>query len=305
MKVMPESVYIIADIEGSSGCWNYEGSQFRTAEWASACVEMSRDVHAVARALFDAGVRNVFIKDFHRTGYNLLPELIDGRVCVIHGYRRGPVPGIGGTFGTDSLLMIGMHAASGSDGFLAHTLTSRIARLEVNGRLMCEAEFFSSSLAEFGLRPLFLSGCPVACRQAQEALPGIRTCAIEKAGSMENFDRLEWRKRLSESAVESLEKSSAVPFRPAGPFEAKVTMRDGEEAARTIARRWGIDRSGNVLHLRTDVFDELYLSLIRICYFTPFIERILPLGLFLFNSMGRAGLSWVRRFVKQRDLLNN
>lgn len=301
---VPESVYLIADIEGSSGCWSYEASQFRTAEWAAACVEMSRDVHAVAAALFDAGVRNVYIKDFHRTGYNLLPELIDGRARVIHGYRRGPVPGMGGTFGSDSLLMIGMHAASGSDGFLAHTLTSRIARLEVNGRLMCEAEFFSASLAGFGLRPLFLSGCPVACRQAREALPGIMTCAIEKSGSRETFDRLVWRRRLSESAVQSLEGSSAVPFRPGGPFEARVTLRDGEEEARTMARRWGVDRSGNVLHLKAEAIEGLYLSLIRICYFTPFIERILPLGLFMFNAMGRAGLSWVRRVVRRQDLVN-
>ncbi len=298
---VPDSVYIIADIEGSSGCWSYEGSQFRTMEWAAACVEMSRDIHAVAAALFDAGVSSVYIKDFHRTGYNLLPELIDDRARVIHGYRRGPVPGIGGTFGSHSLLMIGMHAASGSDGFLAHTLTSRIARLEVNGRLMCEAEFFSSSLAGFGLRPLFLSGCPVACRQAQEALPGIRTCAIEKSGSREIFDHHEWRRRLSESAVESLGGSSAVPFRPQGPFEARVTMRDGEEEALTLARRWGVDRSGNVLYLQADVIEDLYLSLIRISYFTPAIERILPLGLVLFNAMGRAGLSWVRRVARRRD----
>lgn len=295
-----ESVYIIADIEGSSGCWSYEGSQFKTPEWAAACVEMSRDMHAVAAALFDAGVKNVYIKDFHRTGYNLLPELIDGRARVLHGYRRGPVPGIGGTFGTDRLLMIGMHAASGSDGFLAHTLTSRIARLEVNGKLMCEAEFFASSLADYGLRPVFLSGCPVACRQARDAIQGIQTCAIEKSGAMTSFNHHEWRRRLSESAVRSLTGTPVAPFKPRGPFTALVTMRDGKEAARTMARRWGVGISGDTLRVHADTIEDLYLCLIRICYFTPVIERILPLGLILFNAMGRAGLAWVRHAMKQQ-----
>ncbi len=301
MKRPSESVYIIADIEGSSGCWSYEGSQFKTPEWAAACVDMSRDVNAVAAALFDAGVKNVYIKDFHRTGYNLLPELIDGRARVLHGYRRGPVPGIGGTFGAEALLMIGMHAASGSDGFLAHTFTSRIARLEVNGKLMCEAEFFASSLADFGLRPVFLSGCPVACRQAREAIPGIQTCAIEKTGTMTSFDHNDWRRRLSESVIQALVGAPPIPFKPRGPFDVLVTMRDGEEEARTMARRWGVEISDNNLHLWADTIEDLYLNLIRICYFTPVIERILPLGLLLFNAMGRAGLSWVRHVVKQRD----
>ncbi len=300
MKAFHEPVYIIADIEGSSGCWDYQASQFKTPEWASACVGMSKDINAVVTALLETGVKHIYIKDFHRTGYNLLPELIDRRACVIHGYRRGPVPGIGGTFGAGALLMVGMHAASGSGGFLAHTLTSRIARLEVNGRLMCEAEFFASSVAESGLRPVFLSGCAIACRQARERIKGIQTCVIEKSGPMDSFDYHEWRGRLSHSAVRSLESASAVPFRPRGPFNALVTMRDGEEEAAKLARRWGFDISGDTICITARSIDGLYLSLIRICYFTPFIERILPVGLLLFNTMGRAGLSWVRHVVKKK-----
>ncbi|MBP7734943.1 MAG: M55 family metallopeptidase [Spirochaetes bacterium] len=305
MISLHESVYIIADIEGSSGCWDYRSSQFMTPEWAAACVEMSRDMNAVVTALFDAGVRNIYIKDFHRTGYNLLPECIDGRARIIHGYRRGPVPGIGGTYGTKALLMIGMHASSGSGGFLAHTFTSRIARLEVNGRLMCEAEFFASSVAGQGLRPLFLSGCPVACWQAREAITGIETCVIDKSGAGESFDYSGWRNRLSDGAVRSLGNGSAEPLSIKGPFNALVTMRDGEDEARRIARRWGIECSGDTLRISAGTIDDLYLSLIRMCYFTPLIEKILPLGLVLYNAMGRAGLAWARHGAHRLDPLNN
>ena len=89
-----KSVLIIADIEGSSGCWSYSGSSFMTEAWFRACLEMTRDVDVVVTALFDAGIRQITVKDFHRTGYNLLPELIDSRAQVFSGYRPGPVPGI-------------------------------------------------------------------------------------------------------------------------------------------------------------------------------------------------------------------
>lgn len=291
-------VFIIADIEGSSGCWSRRASEFRTHEWARACVDMSLDINAAASALFDAGVKEVFIKDFHRTGYNLLPELIDRRAHIIHGYRKGPVPGIGDHRGAGMLLMIGMHAASGSDGFLAHTLTSRIARLEVNGKLMCEAELFASSLAPFGVRPLFISGCAVACRQAGESIPGIQTCVIDKSGGPVAFQRDEWRRRLSAGAVESLDNRQAAPYLPEGPFSARVTMRDGGSAARRLARRWKLDHAGDVIALEAADIASLYLALIRMCYLTPAVEAVLPAGLLLYNAMGRLGLRWIRSALR-------
>jgi D-amino peptidase len=75
-------ILILADIEGSSGCGSYRASSFLTRPWARACEAMSRDVDAVVRALFHAGVSTVTVKDFHRTAYNLLPERIDRRSPV-------------------------------------------------------------------------------------------------------------------------------------------------------------------------------------------------------------------------------
>ncbi|MFZ0612130.1 MAG: M55 family metallopeptidase, partial [Desulfobacterales bacterium] len=174
-----DSVLIVADIEGSSGCWSKKASAFKTPEWVDACADMTRDVAAVVRALLDDGVRRVIVKDFHRTGYNILPELIDPRARVVQGYRKDPVPGIGDPGTAAAVLFTGMHAASGSGGFLAHTLTSRIRRLEVNGELVPEVYLFAGSLAPWGVRPVFFSGCPVACNQARDIIPAIGTYLID------------------------------------------------------------------------------------------------------------------------------
>ena len=99
------------------------------------------------QALFDCGVEQIRVKDFHRTGCNLLPELIDDRAEIIHGYRAGPVPGIGDPGQAEAIMFLGMHAASGTDGFLAHTLTSRILQLEMNGAPLPEIQLLAASIA--------------------------------------------------------------------------------------------------------------------------------------------------------------
>ncbi len=287
-------ILILADIEGSSGCGSYRASSFLTRPWARACVAMSRDVDAVVRALFDAGVHQVTVKDFHRTAYNLLPELIDPRARIICGYHRGPVPGLGHPGNVDGVMMIGMHAASGSRGFLPHTLTSRLASVKLNGRLLTEVELFSASLAPFGIRPLFFSGCPVACAQARQRIPGIRTVAIDKQIPPEALDKPSWHRTLARGAVNALRGISPAPYTPQGPFRAVIRIRDGAKAAARMVDPWGFERRGATVVLDTPDIHTLYAQLIRLCYLKPRNQKALGLSLAVFNLMGWLGRQWVR-----------
>lgn len=292
-----KNILIISDIEGSSGCWSYEASSFKTEAWRRACVEMTRDVDAVVRALFDSDVETIAVKDFHRTGYNLLGELIHPKAKVVYGFKLGPVPGIGDPGDAEAVIFLGMHAASGTDGFLAHTLTSRIQQLEVNGKPMAEIVLFSASLAPYNVCPIFFSGCPVACAQATEVIPGIATCAIDKSIGIDRFDVNRWRVKLVQAVTQSLNNDLAEPYLPQGPFETVITMRDGERVAEKLSQRWGFEREGAKLLLIAGDIHELYTNLIRLCYLSPFIERILPFALFVYNLWGRRGLSWLRRGI--------
>jgi len=299
---MFDSVLIIADIEGSSGCWSYRASAFKTREWVAACVDMTRDVAAVVRVLLDNGVHRVIVKDFHRTGFNLLPEMIKSRARVVQGYKVGPVPGIGDPGSAEAVLFLGMHAASGSSGFMAHTLTSRIRRLEVNGELLPEVYLFAGSVASYGVRPIFFSGCPVACDQARGIIPGLHTYSIDKSVGRQEFAVEPWRQGLARAATSALHDAQAVPFEPPGPFDTKVTLREGEPAAQKLAARWGFHRQGADIVLHNARLGDLYLDLIRICYLTPMAERVLPLAVAASNLRGRAGLAWLRRQIKNRGL---
>ena len=270
-----------------------------TDQWYRACVEMTLDVNAVVTALFEHAVRRITVHDFHRTGYNLLPELIDSRAQVISGYRRGPVPGLGDPGDAEAVMFLGMHAASGTEGFLAHTLTSRVKRLEVNGKPLAEVELFSASVAPYGVRPIFFSGCPMACAQAKRAIVGIDVYPIDKTAGPEGFDAHAWRSGLISAAAASLNNVRTEPYAPAGPFKATVTMRDGEKVARRMARRWGFHHEGAKIFIEASDMDELYTSLIRLCYLRPIVEKILPYALLLHRLRGRLGLEAIRRQLRR------
>jgi D-amino peptidase len=292
-RINVNHILIIADIEGSSGCREKKAAQFFNKEWYKACVEMTKDVNAVSKSLLDAGVLHVTIKDFHRTGYNIIAENLDPRVALISGYKNGPVPGFSTIPNVSAVMFLGMHAASGTKGFLAHTLTSRIAKLTINGKIWSEAELFSASLGPFGIRPIFFSGCDEACRQVQVAIPGLVVYPIDKIGSGYSFNAAHWRECLCQKAVTAIATSTAPPFLPEGPFYANVDFRDGEKTARLISRRWGFVCQGASVIIKADSFHDLYMDLIRICYLTPLIEKMLPGGLLaIYNLIGWAGLKF-------------
>jgi len=288
-------ILILADIEGSSGCGSYRASSFLTRPWARACTAMSLDVDAVVEGLFAAGVHRVTVKDFHRTGYNLMPELIDRRARLVCGYHQGPVTGLGDPGDADAVMMIGMHAASGTTGFLPHTLTSRLTSLVVNGRPLAEVELFAASLAPFGIPVVFFSGCPAACAQADERIAGIQTFPIDKSIPPEALDAGQWRSDLARAAIDSLSNISVAPYLPDGPFRAEITIRDGTAAAAKMADPWRFNRCGATVRIDADDIHALYTSLIRLCYLPPLAEKTLPFSLGIYNLVGRLGRLWARR----------
>jgi D-amino peptidase len=296
---MYKNILILSDIEGSSGCWSYDASAFMTPAWRWACVAMTEDVRCVVTGLFNAGAKGITVVDFHRTGYNLLRERIDPRARIISGYRRGPVPGVGKPNNVEAVMFVGMHAAAGTKGFLAHTFTSRLACLEVNGKPVSEVEFFAASVAPYDICPVFFSGCPEACTQARAVIEMIHTYPIDKTSGPDHFDAAKWRVGLADAAVASLENTMTQPYRSQGPFHATVTMREGSRIARKLARRWGFGQTGDRIFIEAANIHELYQKMIRLCYLTPRLEKVLPLGLLIYNLIGRIGLAWVRHGLKK------
>ena len=264
--------YIVADLEGSTGAWTKAHTQLATPEWQEARVELTRDINTAAGALFERGARGVVVKDFHRTGYNLIPAYLDKRVKRVSGYYTGPAVGYGNLHGADFALFVGLHAAGGNEkGFLAHTLTSRIAEVLVNGKRTCEAELFATVLSAFRVPVVYFSGCPAACREVTERMSWVRTCAIEKdPPSFREANRrkeytLQAREKLRQSILEIPTVEGLPLFTLKPPFECRVTFQEEREARRMNA--WGFPQEGRTIHFHSEEFLEMYVNLLKIAYF--------------------------------------
>ncbi len=267
-----KTAYVVADLEGSTGAWTKAHTLLGTPEWQQARVELTRDINAAAKALFDIGARGVVVKDFHRTGFNLIPKFLDRRIRLVSGYYSGPALGYGNLHGADIALFIGLHASGGNErGFLPHTLTSRIAEIRVNGRRVCEAQLFATVLSDFDVPVSFFSGCPEACAEVRERMGWVVCCSVDKPPEIyadETRRRsylLNQRQKLKET-IRKLRDSAHLPlFAMKGPFECEVLFPGASEARRH--NRWGFSESGAVLSFRAAEFLELYRNLLKIAYF--------------------------------------
>lgn len=294
-----KSVLILADIEGSTGCSKVEDSRLFNDGWIKACIELSRDLAAVCKALQEAGVRRIRIKDFHRTGYNIFKELLPDGIELDQGYRSGPIPGIGDAAGFELLMMIGLHAASGTDGFLPHTLTSKFSSIIINGKALTEAELFATSVASTGLVPVFFSGCQIACSQAEKAIPGLQSFAVNKP-TTEPLPTI--RMQLANAAVASLQNTASRPFCPPGPFNAVISMRDGMVAAQKLRQRWQFAGQGDQILCHGKTMSDIYWQLIKLAYLTPVALKFIGSSLWLANQCGRLALIWAKhRALSFRD----
>ena len=273
--------YVVADLEGSTGAWT-KAHTLLGPEWQEARVELTKDINTVAGALFERGVKGVVVKDFHRTGYNLIPSYLDRRVKLVSGYYNGPAMGYGKLHGADFALFIGLHASGGNgEGFVAHTLTSRIAQILVNGKRICESELFATVLSAFRIPVVFFSGCPAACQEVKERMNWVVTYDIAKDPLIyQDADKRRdyiagMRQGLGQKIREIPDPEGLPLFVMKAPFDCRVTFQEETEARRMNV--WGFLRDGKVIHFHAEEFLELYQNLLKIAYFPKIAYRLRPL----------------------------
>ena len=264
--------YIVADLEGSTGAWTKAHTLLGTPEWQEARVELTRDINTVIEALFARGVKGVVVKDFHRTGYNLIPAYLDGRVKLVSGYYTGPAIGYGRLHDADFSLFVGLHAAGGNEkGFLSHTLTSRIAEILINGKRVCESELFSTILSSFHVPVAFFSGCPAACREVKERMDWVVTCVIPKEPSVyqhpeKKKEYVMWARESLRNSVLQIPAVDGLPlFAMKPPFDCQVVFQEETEARRLNS--WDFPQEGRVIRFYATEFLEMYENLLKIAYF--------------------------------------
>ena len=129
-------LYISADIEGVAGIASWdETDKEKSAHYPAFQKQMTAEVKAVCEEAFQAGFKEILIKDAHDTGRNpQLPDLPRG-VRVIRGWAGEPLSMVQGIdTGFDAAIFVGYHSRAGAGANpLAHTMSSvRLARVNLN-----------------------------------------------------------------------------------------------------------------------------------------------------------------------------
>ncbi len=175
-------VYISADIEGVTGVTHWDETDLHKEESKAARDQMTAEVVAACEGALSAGAKEVWVKDSHDTGRNIVASRLPREVRLIRGWTGHPfsmVQELNDSF--SALVMIGYHSRAGAaTSPLAHTMTGQIALLTLNGRPASEFMLHSYVAASMGIPVACLSGDKGLCDEAAQLNPHIVTVAVKE-----------------------------------------------------------------------------------------------------------------------------
>lgn len=175
-------VYLSVDIEGIAGITHWDDADKKHPDYPEFREEMTREALAACEGAMAAGATEILIKDAHDTGRNIFGERLPECARLIHGWSGHPysmVQELDDSFAAAAF--IGYHSRAGSENNpLAHTMTTRVALMTINGMPASEFMLHSYAAATFGVPVVFVSGDQGLCNDVAEFNPGVKTLAVSK-----------------------------------------------------------------------------------------------------------------------------
>jgi len=174
-------VYITADIEGVTGATHRDETDKRKTDYYKEFREqMTAEVVAACEGALEAGATEVWVKDAHSTGRNIIASKLPEDVRLVRGWSGHPfsmVQELDETF--HAVAMIGYHSQAGSGGSpLAHTMSGKIAHIKINDRYASEFLLHAYAASSVNVPVVFVSGDEGLCREVESLNPNILTNAV-------------------------------------------------------------------------------------------------------------------------------
>lgn len=203
----PFKVYISVDIEGCAGITHWDEADKSHADYPEFREIMTGETLAAIEGARAAGATEIWVKDAHDSGRNLLIDRLPAEVRVIRSWAGHPfcmVQELDGSFA--AVVMIGYHSSSGSEAnALAHTLSLRATEIRLNGHRASEYLIHALAAATVGVPVAFVSGDAGLMVEMAQVNGATRGCAVKEGAGQ-----------------------STVSMSPAG---ARAAIRAGVEAA--------------------------------------------------------------------------
>jgi len=225
-----KKVYISVDMEGISGINGDDQTSAGQAEYARGRKLMVEDANAAIRGAFAGGATDVLVNDSHGSQRNLLPEDLDPRARLIsHGFKRhGMMEGLDETY--DAVLFIGYHArASAPRGLFAHTGSSVVRDLQLNGVAVGEGGINAAMAAWYGVAVALVTGDDTAVDEVKALVPAVKGVVVKRAintRAVELLPLAEARRLIEAGAKEAVAAAKKpAPIRK-GPYRVSMQFRD-------------------------------------------------------------------------------
>ena len=174
------NVYILTDLEGIPGVTSIDDMERGTERYFHACRMLEKTVNWVVETCVENGAETIYYRDGHGGGGNINPENIDPRAVKIDIEDWNKLMPEGKI---DCVLYVGAHARAGTlGGFLDHTFKSKVIfDFSLNGESASELSYIAALHGAFDVPCALCVGDTVACRQAKEYIPEIRTAIVKHA----------------------------------------------------------------------------------------------------------------------------
>jgi D-amino peptidase len=173
-------IYITADIEGITGAAHWDETDKKNADYAEFREQMTAEVAAACEGALNAGADEIWVKDAHWTGRNILPSKLPRQVRLVREWSGHPfemMQELDKTF--YAALAIGYHSrAASSASPLAHTMNTNVTYMKINGQYAAEFMISAYTAGLVGVPMVFISGDAGVCQEAQALIPGLSTVPV-------------------------------------------------------------------------------------------------------------------------------
>jgi D-amino peptidase len=222
----PVRIYIMTDLEGASGVYQFVQSRETGPLNDKAKEYLMGDIAAVVRGLRAGGATDIVILDGHGP-QAFVPHLMEPGARYLTGKPRpGPLTDFDGSFA--GIVQLGAHAMMGTpDGVLCHTQSSKTEnRYWYNGVESGELAQVAAIAGGYGVPTILVTGDEAVCRESQKFFgPSCVTVAVKRGlarEAAELYPFAETRQALYEGAKRAMAAiPRCQPYKLTLPIQAK------------------------------------------------------------------------------------
>ena len=222
-------IYISVDMEGVAGVADWEHCIRGRLDYPEGRELLMGEVNSAIEGCLEMGAREVVVNDAHDGMVNLLPSKLHPEARLLLGKVKplSMMQGIGKGF--DAALFIGYHASAGVGGSaMAHTYSSAILQLKINGKVLSEGGINGLLAGYYGVPLVFMSGDKRAVAEMKKLNPKMVGVAVKESQARKAILSIapqKARQLIKKGVKEALEKRSLIkPLKLKSPFTMEVTL---------------------------------------------------------------------------------